>query len=46
MKIKVVRRFAKGQYQEGTVTCTQRDICQYYDTNRTICVPVKVSDYG
>ena len=28
------------------ITCTQRDTCQYYDTNRTICVPVKVSDYG
>lgn len=28
------------------ITCTQRDICQYYDTNRTMCVPVKVSDYG
>lgn len=27
------------------VTCTQRDTCQYYDPNRTICVPVKVSDY-
>lgn len=28
------------------ITCTQRDTCQYYDPNRTICVPVKVSDYG
>lgn len=28
------------------ITCTQRDACQYYDPNRTICVPVKVSDYG
>lgn len=27
------------------ITCTQRDSCQYYDPNRTICVPVKVSDY-
>ena len=27
------------------ITCTQRDTCQYYDQNRTICVPVKVSDY-
>lgn len=27
------------------ITCTQRDTCQYYDPNRTICVPVKVSDY-
>lgn len=27
------------------ITCTQRDICQYYDQNRTICVPVKESDY-
>ena len=22
------------------ITCTQRDTCQYYDQNRTICVPV------
>ena len=22
------------------ITCTQRDTCQYYDPNRTICVPV------
>ena len=28
------------------VACTQRDTCQYYDPNRTICVPVNVSDYG
>lgn len=28
------------------ITCTQRDGCQYYDPNRTLCVPVKVSDYG
>lgn len=28
------------------ITCTQKDTCQYYDPNRTICVPVKVSDYG
>ena len=28
------------------ITCAQRDICQYYDPNRTFCVPVKVSDYG
>ena len=28
------------------ITCTQRDTCQYYDQNRTICVPVKESDYG
>ena len=28
------------------VTCTQRDSCQYYDPNRTLCAPVKVSDYG
>lgn len=28
------------------ITCTQRDICQYYDPNRTLCVPVKVGDYG
>ena len=28
------------------ITCTQRDICQYYDPNRTLCVPIKVSDYG
>lgn len=28
------------------INCTQRDTCQYYDTNRTICVPVTVSDYG
>lgn len=28
------------------ITCTQRDSCQYYDPNRTLCVPVKVSDYG
>lgn len=28
------------------VTCAQRDTCQYYDPNRTICVPVEVSDYG
>lgn len=27
------------------IACTQRDACQYYDPNRTICVPVKVSDY-
>ena len=27
------------------ITCTQRDTCQYYDPNRTLCVPVKVSDY-
>lgn len=27
------------------ITCIQRDTCQYYDPNRTICVPVKVSDY-
>lgn len=28
------------------ITCTQRDGCQYYDPNRTICAPVKVIDYG
>lgn len=28
------------------ITCTQRDTCQYYGPNRTICVPVNVSDYG
>ena len=28
------------------ITCTQRDSCQYYDPNRTICVSVKVIDYG
>lgn len=28
------------------ITCTQRDTCQYYDPNRTICVPLNVSDYG
>ena len=28
------------------ITCTQRDSCQYYDPNRTLCAPVKVSDYG
>ena len=28
------------------ITCAQRDTCQYYDPNRTLCVPVKVSDYG
>lgn len=28
------------------ITCTQRDGCQYYDPNRTLCVPVKVIDYG
>lgn len=22
------------------ITCTQRDTCQYYDPNRTICVPI------
>lgn len=22
------------------ITCTQRDTCQYYDPNRTICIPV------
>lgn len=22
------------------ITCTQRDSCQYYDPNRTLCVPV------
>jgi len=27
-------------------TCTQRNTCQYYDPNRTLCVPVNVSDYG
>lgn len=27
-------------------TCAQRNTCQYYDPNRTLCVPVKVSDYG
>lgn len=27
------------------VTCTQRGTCQYYDPNRTLCAPVKVSDY-
>lgn len=28
------------------MTYTQRDTCQYFDPNRTICVLVKVSDYG
>lgn len=28
------------------ITCAQRGDCQYYDPNRTICTPVKVSDYG
>lgn len=28
------------------ITCTQKDSCQYYDPNRTNCVPLKVSDYG
>ena len=28
------------------ITCTQRDSCQYYDPNRTLCAPVKVGDYG